>query len=708
MIGRRGLPALLFALGSVAASAQVPVGTEFRVDTLAHVVARNRASRDAAILPTGEFVVAWGASNVPGGDLYEVRARVFSASGVARGAEFTVNTITTGYQSDPAVSASDSGTFVMVWMSSAPPNFTHIDGRRFDLSGNTVGAEFRVDSIPGTQNFSPSVAMAPTGEFVVVWMGSDGSDWNIVGRLYAADGAPIGGQFVVNSSTAFAQGKPSVEMDGVGNFVVAWDSYESPVVVKARMFTAAGAPVGPDLVVGAMANFAPAQSRVARSRDGSFMVVWHSGNDRISGRRYDPSGVPAPQFDVAFTNLATQPTVAASADGDFVVSWQAVDDDWVGPFARRFEASGASGPPIRANTFTTGLQSMVSVASDTAGNFIVTWRSSSAGPTAEMRAQRFAGGLSPAALAVDAAPGPASDGNRVLEAGETVAVEPAWLNAGLSAATFTGSVASFAGPGTPGNPTYTVADAAADYGTAAAGATASCTAGGDCYALAVGVPTARPAVHWDARFREDIAPASLGAARNWDLHVGDSFADVPRTSPFYRDVETLLHHSVTGGCTASAYCPAASTTREQMAVFVLVAKEGASYLPPPCAPPNTFADVPETSPFCRWVEELARRGVVSGCGGGNYCPSSSVSRDQMAVFVLRALDPALNPPACAPPNTFADVPETSPFCRWIEELANRQIVGGCGGGNYCPTDPVTREQMGVFLTGTFALQLYGP
>jgi hypothetical protein len=79
----------------------------------------------------------------------------------------------------------------------------------------------------------------------------------------------------------------------------------------------------------------------------------------------------------------------------------------------------------------------------------------------------------------------------------------------------------------------------------------------------------------------------------------------------------------------------------------------------------------------------------------------------MAVFVLRTLDPTLNPPACVPPNLFADVPETNPFCRWIEELANRGVVTGCGGGNYCPTATVTREQMSVFLAVTFGLTLYG-
>jgi hypothetical protein len=36
------------------------------------------------------------------------------------------------------------------------------------------------------------------------------------------------------------------------------------------------------------------------------------------------------------------------------------------------------------------------------------------------------------------------------------------------------------------------------------------------------------------------------------------------------------------------------------------------------------------------------------------------------------------------------------------------VTAGCGGGNYCPGNPVTRGQMAVFLTTTFGLTLYGP
>jgi len=53
------------------------------------------------------------------------------------------------------------------------------------------------------------------------------------------------------------------------------------------------------------------------------------------------------------------------------------------------------------------------------------------------------------------------------------------------------------------------------------------------------------------------------------------------------------------------------------------------------------------------------------------------------------------------------VPAGSPFCRWVEEMVRRGITSGCGGGNFCPTAAVTREQMSVFLTTTFGLTLYG-
>ena len=79
----------------------------------------------------------------------------------------------------------------------------------------------------------------------------------------------------------------------------------------------------------------------------------------------------------------------------------------------------------------------------------------------------------------------------------------------------------------------------------------------------------------------------------------------------------------------------------------------------------------------------------------------------MAVFPLKAEHgSSYAPPACA--GIFGDVPSPSAFADWIEQLAAEQITGGCGSGNYCPTNPNTRGQMAVFLVKTFGLLLYGP
>jgi S-layer homology domain len=71
------------------------------------------------------------------------------------------------------------------------------------------------------------------------------------------------------------------------------------------------------------------------------------------------------------------------------------------------------------------------------------------------------------------------------------------------------------------------------------------------------------------------------------------------------------------------------------------------------------------------------------------------TREEMTLALAQALG-VFQPPACVPgQEMFNDVPASSPFCSFIEELARRGITGGCGGGNYCPGDPVTRQQMAV-------------
>ena len=128
---------------------------------------------------------------------------------------------------------------------------------------------------------------------------------------------------------------------------------------------------------------------------------------------------------------------------------------------------------------------------------------------------------------------------------------------------------------------------------------------------------------------------------------------------------------------------------------------------PPPATGTVFADVPIGSFAADWIEELAALGITGGCGGGNYCPNNPVTRAQMAVFLLKSEHGA----AYAPPNCtgiFDDVPCPSQFANWVEQLAAEGITAGCGGNNFCPDDPNIRGQMAVFLVKIFGMELYPP
>ncbi len=185
-----------------------------------------------------------------------------------------------------------------------------------------------------------------------------------------------------------------------------------------------------------------------------------------------------------------------------------------------------------------------------------------------------------------------------------------------------------------------------------------------------------------------------------------TFADVPLAYWSWQFIERLYTAGITGGCGSSplVYCPAATVTRDQMAVFLLRGIHGTAYTPPAVGSSSGFADVPTTYWAAPWIKQLAAEGITGGCGGGNYCPAGPVTRDQMAVFLLRAkYGAAYTPPSVGSSSGFADVPPTHWAAAWIKQLAAEGITGGCGGGNYCPASPVTRDQMSIFLVRTFNL-----
>jgi hypothetical protein len=171
-------------------------------------------------------------------------------------------------------------------------------------------------------------------------------------------------------------------------------------------------------------------------------------------------------------------------------------------------------------------------------------------------------------------------------------------------------------------------------------------------------------------------------------------------------IDAIYDASITGGCKASPilFCPNAPVYRGDMAIFLERGMKDSDFTPPIAI--GIFTDVPLNVYYANWVEQLYADGVTGGCSVSplKYCPSSKVTRAQMAVFLLKAkYGKEYSPPAAE--GIFSDVQPGSFFEPWIEQLSVEGITAGCGSGIYCPSSPVTRAQMAVFLTRTFGLPI---
>ncbi len=172
------------------------------------------------------------------------------------------------------------------------------------------------------------------------------------------------------------------------------------------------------------------------------------------------------------------------------------------------------------------------------------------------------------------------------------------------------------------------------------------------------------------------------------------FRDVPPGHLFVDDITWLGESGVTKGCnppTNDLYCPDDPVTRAQMATFLVRA------LDLPAAANDPFTDTAD-SVHRSDIAALAQAGITRGCNPPDndlYCPTASVTRAQMAAFLVRGLN--LNGDMGG--TRFTD-DDGSIFELDIEKLAGAGITRGCNppvNDRFCPNDPVSRGQMAAFL-----------
>jgi hypothetical protein len=134
----------------------------------------------------------------------------------------------------------------------------------------------------------------------------------------------------------------------------------------------------------------------------------------------------------------------------------------------------------------------------------------------------------------------------------------------------------------------------------------------------------------------DPAPGGCSDSVNVLLLPATPFVDIGPYSGwdgvFRMDIIWLYQSGITGGCTPTMFCPKDPVTREQMASFL------ARALKLPAANHDYFTD-DATSIHQGAINRLAEAGITGGCGDTRYCPKRSVTREQMAAFLKRALHP---------------------------------------------------------------------
>jgi hypothetical protein len=259
-----------------------PLGSDFRVDASTTFVGRPAVAYGSS----GEILVVWEESDE--GDAEGIYARRFAASGSSLTGSFRVNTFTTSHQQFATVAGSSAG-FVVAWSSTgqAGEDKTGVYAQRYSAAGAPVAGEFHVNASTTGYDDEQTIAMNRfDSSFVIVWRGgNDGSADAVVGQRYAASGAPVGGEFRINTSTTGSQAGPWVAWDSASTFVVAWSNAPGAgFSVLARQFAANGSPLGEFRLDSSVAN-TPSATGIASasSTGGRFLVLFDQGDGGGSG-----------------------------------------------------------------------------------------------------------------------------------------------------------------------------------------------------------------------------------------------------------------------------------------------------------------------------------------------------------------------------------------------------------------------------------------
>ena len=266
-------------------AAGVPQGDQFQVNAQA---SNEQQEATVSMNANGTFVVTWTNKDATT-DSADVFARLYNADGTPRGDEFLVNSYTGDDQTNPSVAMNSADGFVVTWSSrNQDGDGWGVFAKQFDSSGEAVGAEFQINSNTVGDQMCSRVATDASGNFTVIWQSQnqDGDGWGIFGQQFDSSGNRLGSEFQVNATSAGDQANPNIAMNASGNFVVSWSSNGQDGDgwgIYAQRFNANGTPVGGEFLVNATTAGNQDASAIAMDDSGAFLITWSSYNQDAPG-----------------------------------------------------------------------------------------------------------------------------------------------------------------------------------------------------------------------------------------------------------------------------------------------------------------------------------------------------------------------------------------------------------------------------------------
>ena len=362
----------------------IPLNSNFRIND--DLSGKWQYTPRICISPDGDFAVAWRDDRGSAPDIY---CQIYDNLGSKIGDNFIVNDdgLAGAFQCHPDIARTGNAEFAIVWLDTR--DGCAIYCQRYTSFGTPIDSNFKVTDNTGNASMQVPIISSNSINKTIVWEDyrEHSSYPNIYCQRYDSLWTIVDTNFRVNDDTMFARQEiPYTGMDLEGNVLVVWsDKRESAEVpnVYGQRYDKLGNPEGENFKI----NTNPAgkqwqvHSILGMRRGGEFIVLWedNSGKDtELVGQKYASDGTAVGTSFSMVSDKGTRnqkyPGVAMCPDGNFVITWGDERLNSTAIFAQRYDADGEEVDfNFQVNEDTLRVAYSPGVATDSAGNFVITW-----------------------------------------------------------------------------------------------------------------------------------------------------------------------------------------------------------------------------------------------------------------------------------------------------------------------------------------------